>query len=140
MNPFPTKPADAIPHRPPILCIDRIVEVDETHAVSERVVVPGGDVDRGELWEPGLVEGLAQTAGLLNAYDEWLRGRPHLGGMLVGIRRCRIGRRARVGETLVYRVDLIRRIAPLTLMRCEARVGEEVLAHGEMKFYVEAEA
>jgi hypothetical protein len=57
--------------------------------------------------------------------------------MLVGIRRCRIARRPRVGERLVYRVDLVRRISPLTLMRCEARVGEEVVASGEMKFYVE---
>lgn len=137
MSRFPEDPVKAIPHRPPILCIDRILEVGEKHALAARVVVPGGGVDRGEFWEPGLVEGLAQTAGVLNAYDEWLSGRPHRPGMLVGIRRCRIFRRARVGERIVFRVDLIRRISPLTLMRCEARVGEEVLAAGEMKFYVE---
>ena len=137
MSRFPDEPVKTIPHRPPILCIDRILEADENHAVTERIVVPGAGVDHGELWEPGLVEGLAQTAGVLNAYDEWRSGRPHRPGMLVGIRRCRIGRRPRVGERLVYRVDLIRRISPLTLMRCEARVGEEVVALGEMKFYVE---
>jgi len=140
MSRFPEDPVKAIPHRPPILCVDRILDVDEQHAVTEHIVVPGGGVDGGELWEPGLVEGMAQTAGVLNAYDEWLSGRPHRPGMLVGIRRCRIRRRARVGERLVYRVDLIRRISPLTLMRCEARVGEEVLALGEMKFYVETDA
>lgn len=136
---FTENPVEAIPHRPPILCISKILEVDAEHAVAERVVGAGGDVERGELWELSLVEGLAQTAGILNAFDERQSGRRRHHGMLVGMRRCRIRRRARIGERLVFRVDLIRRIAPLTLMRCEARVGEEVVAEGEMKFYVETE-
>jgi 3-hydroxymyristoyl/3-hydroxydecanoyl-(acyl carrier protein) dehydratase len=128
---FGGDPTEAIPHRPPILCIDRILDADQQHAVAERVVA------HGELWELALIEGLAQTAGVLNAYDAHVSGRLQKHGMLVGVRRLVVHRRARAGERIVFRVELIRRIAPLTLMRCEAKVGEEMLAAGDMKFYVE---
>ena len=52
-------PASVIPHRPPILCIDRIVRVDDEHAVTVQIVP--------DAWEPWLIEGLAQTAAVLNA-------------------------------------------------------------------------
>jgi predicted hotdog family 3-hydroxylacyl-ACP dehydratase len=132
-------PRNSIPHRPPILCIDRVLEADADHAMAERVVAPGADIEEGELWEEGLVEGLAQTAAVLNAFDERKAGRRSRKGMLVGVRRCQIRRRARVGERLTFRVELIRRILPLAVMRCEVRAGDELLASGEMKFYVEVE-
>ncbi|MHC4818188.1 MAG: hypothetical protein ACYTF8_09055 [Planctomycetota bacterium] len=133
-------PTAVIPHRPPILCIDRIVETAREHAVAERVVREGSDVDAGELWEEALVEGLAQTAAVLNAFADREQGRKSGKGMLVGVRKFDITRRARLGERILFRVELIRRITPLTLMRCEARCGDEILARGEMKFYVEEEA
>lgn len=141
MEPSASDPTAAIPHRPPILCIERIVETDLEHAVAERVVREGCQVDdRGELWEGALVEGLAQTAAVLNTFADREQGRHSGKGMLVGVRKFDVTRRARLGERIVFRVELIRRITPLTLMRCEARCGDEVLARGEMKFYVEEEA
>ena len=133
-------PREAIPHRPPILCLDRLIEADAEHAVAERVVGEGDDVDRGELWEEGFVEGLAQTAAVLNAFNERQDGTRSTKGMLVGVRKFAVRRRARLGETVRFRIDLVRRIAPLTLMRGEARCGDELLASGELKFFVEAEA
>jgi len=132
-----TDPTAYIPHRAPMLAIDTVVSVDDESAVAERRVAPGDDVVEGELWEPGLVEGLAQTAGVLNGLHEKRTGTRSRKGMLVAVRRFDVARRARVGELVRFRVDLIRRITPLTLMRCVVAVGEEVLARGEMKFYVE---
>lgn len=130
-------PARAIPHRPPILCIDRILDVDAEHAVTERVVVPGDHMDGDKAWELAIVEALAQTAAVLDAFQEHKEGPRARHGMLVGIRRFRMGRRVGAGERIVFRVELVRRISPLTIMRCEAKVGEDVIASGEMKFYVE---
>ena len=133
-------PTAVIPHRPPILCLDRIVETGPEHAVTERVVRQGSDVDGGALWEEALVEGLAQTAAVLNALADREQGRRSGKGMLVGVRKFDVNRRARLGERILFRVELIRRITPLTLMRGEARCGDEILARGELKFYVEEEA
>ena len=117
-----------IPHRPPILCVDRIVTVDDERAICEQDARGG--------WEGWLIEGLAQTAAVLNEHEENKTGAASSVGMLVGVRKFDIARTPRAGETVQLRIDLIRRITPLTLMRCEARVGSEVLAKGELKFYV----
>lgn len=117
-----------IPHRPPILCIDEVVECDKDHAVTISVA-------RGE-WEGWLVEGLAQTAAVLNAeaYDETGNG------MLVQVRRFDIARPPKAGERLTLRVDIVRRLPPLTLATGRATSGEETLAEGELKFYLESPA
>jgi len=123
-------PTKWIPHRPPLLCVDRIVEIGDEHAVTE--------LDVRSAWEPFLVEGLAQTAAVLNAHDDKKSGRTAAHeGVLVAVRKFEIVRPPRAGERVTLRVDLIRRIAPLTLMRGEVRSGDEVIARGEMKFYVE---
>lgn len=125
-----------IPHRPPILCIDRVVEVSAAHAVSERVVSDGPDVDGGELWEVGLLEGLAQTAALVHG-DHARREGAALGTpMLAEVRGLTIARRARRGERIRFRADLVKHLAPVVLFRAEASCDGEPIARGDMKFFV----
>jgi 3-hydroxymyristoyl/3-hydroxydecanoyl-(acyl carrier protein) dehydratase len=81
-----------------------------------------------------LIEGLAQTAAVLNGTHEDSRGR----GLLVGLKNLRMYRRVRVGERLRFEIDLIRRLPPLVLTRGRASVGDEVVAEGELKFFVES--
>lgn len=121
-------PIEAIPHRPPVLCVDRLVEADREHAVAEGVARAA---------EPWLVEGLAQTAALMNAKAYGESGL----GMLVQVRRFEIVRAPREGEVLEFRVDLVRRLAPLSLMdgRVHGADGEPI-ASGELKFYLESES
>lgn len=94
----------------------------------------------GALWEPLLVEGLAQTAAILNARHDDAGDERVQRGMLVGVRRFTVHRAPRVGERIAFRVDLVRRLAPVTLMQGTARVGAEIVAAGELKFWVEAPA
>lgn len=133
--------AELVPHRPPILAVDRVLAVTDDFAEAEfRVPIAAADADaEGNLWEQTLVEGLAQTASALHATSARRAGRRIARGMLVGIQRFEVRRRARVGETLHYRVELIRELRPLSLVRGIASVGDEVLAQGELKFYVEDE-
>ena len=86
-------------------------------------------------WEGWLVEGLAQTAALLNAegYDEVGRG------LLVQVRHFDIHRVPVEGEALTLRLDLVRRLPPLTLMTGKVTCGSETLAEGELKFFLEAQ-
>ena len=119
-------PIEAIPHRPPIRCVERLVEATPAHAVAE--------ARAAEAWEPWLIEGLAQTAALLNAtaYGETQRG------MLVQVRRFDIVRPPRANERLTMRVDVVLRLSPVHLLKGEVRDADgEVIATGELKFYVE---
>ena len=118
-------PIAAIPHRPPVLCVDRLIEAGTEHAVSRGVA-------REE--EPWLIEGLAQTAALLNAQVYGVTGL----GMLVQVRRFEIARAPRAGEALDFRVEIVRRLPPLTLMTGRIQGADGALvASGELKFYLE---
>lgn len=119
-------PIEAIPHRPPIRCVERLLHADPDHATAT-----GRAPDA---WEPWFIEALAQTAAMLNAtaFDE--RGL----GMLVQVRKFDIVRAPRPQEALALRVDVLARVAPVHLLRGEVRDERgELLASGELKFYVE---
>ena len=135
----PGDPRADIPHRPPILCIDRVVAAGGDRAAAEGDVGDGPLVVGGELWEGGLLEGMTQTAAVLLNGDLEASGRRARRGVLAGIRGLAIARRPRVGERVRFTASVIRVLFPLSLVSCEARSGDEVLASGEMKFYTEVE-
>ena len=118
-------PIAAIPHRPPVLCVDRLIEADTEHAVSRGIAREA---------EPWLIEGLAQTAALMNAKAYGETGL----GMLVQVRRFEVARPPRAGEVLDFRVDLVRLLLPLSLVQGRVQDADgELVASGELKFYLE---
>ena len=129
-------PRTFIPHRPPVLCIDSVLAVDDHEATAERLVRDDATV-HGEIWELWLVEGLAQTAAVLNGRHERVAGVQRRKGMLVGIRGLKIHRNVRAGETVRFRVELIKRMGAVALVAGEASIDGQSIAEGEMKFYVE---
>lgn len=133
-------PSTYLMHRPPILCLERIVTAEAESVICAGVVRDGPLAAAGRLWEGALVEGLSQAAGVLNGLHARRRGAAPEAGMLVGIRALEIARRPAVGEEVAYEVRLIKRLDPVTLMHGTARVGDEVVASGELKFYAAAAA
>ena len=113
------------------------MEVAEDGAVAEYQVRDGDGVENGRWWGPGLIEGLAQTAAAMERQSELEEGRQSVKGMIASVRRFQVHRRARVGELVRYRVRLVRRLGPLSLVEADARAGDELLAEGELKFYAE---
>jgi 3-hydroxymyristoyl/3-hydroxydecanoyl-(acyl carrier protein) dehydratase len=129
---------DYITHRAPILGVDRIREIGDQWVVAERLVEPGPELSAdGLLWEGVLIEGLAQTASVLHARAAHLESRRVARGMLVGLSHLVFHRHARAGELVEYRIELTRLLEPVSLMHGVARVGAEVLAEGDLKFYIE---
>lgn len=116
-----------------------MLAVDEDHAEAERDVQGGPQVVDGALWEPALIEGLAQTAAVVNGHasSEGSADGPTKEGMLVGLRRFKVHGVVRDGQRVTYRVTLLKKLGPLTLFEAEARVGERVVAAGQMKFWVD---
>lgn len=123
-----------IRHRAPILCVDELLESGAEVAACALTVREGPHVQAGSLWEGALVEGIAQTSTLLE--DPAAVGAPAAGvGMLVGVRRFVVDRLPRIGERVVFRVQLVRRLGPFLLVDGRATSGDECLAKGELKFY-----
>ena len=133
-------PAEFLQHRAPILCLDRVVEHGTEWIVCEQQVIEGPHVDGGQLWEGGLIEGLSQTAGVLNGLHLQQGAERLHRGLLVGLKQLCIHRLPEVGELVSYRIELIRRLDPVTLMQGTASVKGQVVAEGQLKFYAEPAA
>ncbi len=127
-------PAALVPHRPPLLCLDRFSRADAAGAEAETTVRAGPHAPGGALWEGALVEGLAQSAAGIHA---------SAGGselpLLTGLRDLEVLRTPRVGERVTYQVSVARRLGPLVIIAGAARVGDEVVARGELTFFAPLE-
>ena len=121
-----------------MLFIDRILEANGSEARAEATVKEGPWISGGDPWQLGLVEGMAQTAAALMSTrlrEEGLRVQK---GMLVGIRGLQFRGRIHLADRVVFQVKLTRRLGPLALALCSAFRGDEVVAQGELKFFVES--
>ena len=123
---------DLIPHRPPWLLVDRVVARSDDHVEAEkRVAADDPLLAPGGLPELLSLEALAQTAACLNA------GR--LGqhrGLLVAASHVVFDGRAQAGDLVSLRARRIATLGTLLRFAVEARVGERVIARGEMTFAV----
>jgi len=110
-------PTELIPHRPPFLFVDEVLDVVPGRGAHARFTLrpdapflaghfPGHPIMPGVL----IVEALAQTGALAVLAEEENRGKLAL---FAGIERARFRRPVRPGDTLDLEVALTRRRGPL---------------------------
>jgi len=126
---------DLLPLRFPYLMIDRILERTDDRAVAVKNVsynewmfeghFPGRPVLPGTL----LIEGMAQTAGLLISR---LTGSDQALGYLVGADDARFRRQVVPGDQIVYEAKLLRARRSLFRFEVEARVDDESVAEAQI--------
>ncbi|MBW2164233.1 MAG: hypothetical protein JRF43_07295, partial [Deltaproteobacteria bacterium] len=91
-----------VPHRPPMLIVNQLLERNEDTALAEAIVPTEGiflDPQAGLLPEY-FIELIAQSIAAINGFDARKENRPPLIGYLVGIDNFSWIDRARPGETL----------------------------------------
>jgi 3-hydroxyacyl-[acyl-carrier-protein] dehydratase len=129
---------EIIPHRPPFLLIDKMLEVEPgKRAVGLKNVTmnepffvghfPGYPVMPGVL----IVEALAQVGSVAMLMVEENRGKL---GFFAGIDEFRFRGQVKPGDTLLLEVEITRLKGPIGKGRATARVGESVVAEGELMF------
>jgi len=130
-----------LPHRPPFLLIDEVLELTPgIGAVARKHVredewylaghFPGRPVMPGVL----IVEALAQTGAVAVLSEEANRGRLAL---FAGIDDCRFKRIVEPGDTLELRCDLEKVRGPVGRGKAEARVGKQLACRATLTFAVE---
>jgi len=128
----------ALPHRPPFLLVDRVLELKPREIKAVKNVTATEPVLIGHFPEepifPGvlLLEGLAQTAGLLLAHEGEVResGKEPL-GYLASVTQARFRRPVRPGDQLIYEVRMLRSRRGFYRFVGRALVGPEVAAEAE---------
>ena len=130
-----------LPHRPPFLLIDEVLELVPGERVSASYRVPeDGWWFSGHFPErpvmPGvlIVEAMAQTGAVAVLAEEEHRGRI---AFFAGIDDCRFKRIVSPGETLELTCEIEQVRGPVGRGKATARVGEELAARGTLTFAVE---
>jgi 3-hydroxyacyl-[acyl-carrier-protein] dehydratase len=137
----------ALPHRYPMLMIDRIVDIDgDESATGIKNVTfnepifqghfPGNPIFPGVL----IVEGMAQTAGAIVIKHDSSANKKSI-VMLLGVDNARFRKPAGPGDTIEYHIAKVHRRRTVGRYRAEARVNGTVIAEAEITaMIVEADA
>lgn len=131
-------PADLLPHRPPFLFVDEVLDLVPGQSARARWFVdpeahffvghfPGNPILPGVL----IVEALAQTGALAALAEPESAGKLAL---FAGIERARFRRVVRPGEELVLETRLTRRRGPLGAGEGEAKVGGVLACEASLRF------
>lgn len=134
---LPVPAHEVIPHRPPMLLVERLLTCSDHAGEAEAVVReswPLVDADQ-ELDPVAFVELLAQAYGLVRGFEALLAGQAMREGFLVGMRKVEVLGRAFAGDRLRVKVWTEADLEGFAVAGGEVRCGSEVLAKGSIKVY-----
>ncbi len=127
-----------LPHRYPLLMLDRIIELEGSKRIVgiKNVTVneeffqghyPGDPIMPGVL----IIESLAQAGGVLLSQELEHKGKT---AVLLSLDKVKFRRAVRPGDQLLIEVEAIRVRSSTGHVRGKARVGSDVVAEAEIKF------
>ncbi|MDO7906537.1 3-hydroxyacyl-ACP dehydratase FabZ [Paenibacillus sp. JX-17] len=129
---------EIIPHRPPFLLVDRILEMEEgKRAVGLKNVTINEPFFIGHFPEypvmPGVLitEALAQVGATAILHVEGNRGKI---GFLAGLDNFRFRGQVVPGDTLILEVEITRLKGSIGKGQATAKVNDKVVAEGEIMF------
>ncbi len=134
-----------LPHRYPMLLIDRVLEIQGTQRIVaiKNVTIneeffqghyPGDPIMPGVL----IVEALAQAGGLLLSQALEHKGKV---AVLLSLDKVKFRRAVRPGDQLILEAEAVRVRSTTGHVRASAKVGNEIVAEAEIKFVLtDAEA
>ena len=127
-----------LPHRPPMLLVDRITEIEPFQSATGiknitmnepqfRGHFPGNPIMPGVL----ILEAMAQVGGVAMLYPEENRGKIALFG---GMENVKFKHLVVPGDQLVTKAELVRRRGDFGLLHCDGYVGDKLVASADFKF------
>ena len=127
-----------LPHRPPMLLVDRITEIEPFQSATGiknitmmepqfRGHFPGHPIMPGVL----ILEAMAQVGGVAMLYPEENRGKIALFG---GMEHVKFKRPVVPGDQLVTKAQLVRVRGNFGLLHCDGYVDDQLVASADFNF------
>ncbi|MFP4176065.1 MAG: radical SAM protein [Planctomycetota bacterium] len=131
-----------LPHRPPLLLVDELVEVGEREGIVRcRLTDDGPFMDEaGVLAETAHTELIAQSMAALEGFHMTERERRSHEGILMSVKDFSIYERAELGDVLEVEVRKIGKLGDFGAVRGDVFREDEKLAGGELTFYLAEKA
>ncbi len=134
---LPVDAAQLVPHKPPMLMIDRLLEVRERASVSEMTVLEdmlfvGRD---GKLDEASYPEIMSQAIAAQEGFRKLGSRNPQQEGFLLGIKNLEIPGSAKVGDVLRISMFKVAKYGDFGIIHGEVKKGDTVIARGELKVF-----
>jgi predicted hotdog family 3-hydroxylacyl-ACP dehydratase len=135
---LPMPAAGLIPHRPPMLLVDRLISFDSGSGIVEACLDSGSILvdSTGRLDKVALVEILAQGYATIKGYDDLINGKPVQEGFLVGIRKLKLSGEAFAGERLSISIKTVGSFEGFAVVEGEIRRADEIIASGSLKLWL----
>ncbi len=134
---LPVDVSELIPHKPPMLMIDNLLEINERASVSEMTVrddmlfVDGS----GKLAEASYPEIISQAVAAQEGFRRFGGKNPLVEGFLLGIKNFEILGESRVGDDLRISLQKKTRFGDFGILSGEIFRGDELIARGEVKVW-----
>jgi predicted hotdog family 3-hydroxylacyl-ACP dehydratase len=127
-----------IPQRPPIVIIDRIIDINESMVVCQfKVNNDNLFVTDGKLLEPGIIENIAQTVAAGAGYRAKAKNEKVKLGYIAAIKHLNIYTFPIVGDVLSTKVLIVNEVFSVTIVQAEVICGSTRIADCEMRIFIE---
>ena len=127
-----------IPQRPPIVMIDRIVDISESKVVCEfQIKKDNLFVAEGKLFEPGIIENIAQTIAAGAGYRAKQNNEKVKLGYIAAIKNLNICMLPSVDDILTTTVQIVNEVFSVTIVQAVVLCGSTEIADCEMRIFIE---
>lgn len=130
---------EALPHRYPMLLVDRVLEVSEDEIVALKNVTVNETFFNGHFPQypvmPGvlIMEALAQTAGVLELSKEENKGKLVF---YAGMDKVKFKKQVVPGDQLVMTATFVKRRGTIAVVEAKAEVDGKLAASGTLTFAI----
>ena len=137
---LPQAAASLLPHQPPLLLVETLVERTAHRSVaSARLPTTGHFADNGRVVPEYFIELIAQTSALGNCYDAVAGGMARRNGMLVAVDTFSLAGQSQWGERVTIETDVTMSFGAVKSVHGKVFAGKRLLATGDLKVWEDLE-
>ena len=134
---LPVNVSRLVPHKPPMLIIDKLIEIGERASVSEMEISKDSIFigEDGRLDEASYAEIISQAIAAQNGFRNLGNQKSEAQGLLLGIKNLEILGSAQIGDKLRVSVYKVAKYGEFGVIKGEIFRGKDLIVRGEIKVW-----